>query len=283
MFSRIKKIAPNRLKIALVRLYRKASNHQLRQSLDLLLFRKTPVIVYQMGKVGSSSIWQSLLTHQVMVYHCHSLNMDHLQGKRDKGTATELTELSIWVYEHIVKPQRRAKYITLVREPIELNISRYFQNIESIHHSEDPLVKLTLEELCEDFIKNHSHSDYALEWFDKEIQEVLGIDVYDHPFPHEVGYQVIKNKHSELLILRTDTPDPIKEAAIKDFVGLTDFSLATYNVGEDKKYSPVYRAFKAQIHLPADDIDKNCQSRLMRHFFLKEEVDAVRAKWLRMT
>jgi hypothetical protein len=111
------------------------------------------------------------------------------------------------------------------------------------------------------------------------MKPVTNIDVFDYPFPTKKGFQVIRQGYFELLILKLEIDDSIKERAIKEFLGLKDFRLIRANIGQEKNYAESYRDFLRTIHLPEEYVQMLNASDYAKHFYSKKEIDAVQAKW----
>lgn len=242
-----------------------------------------PVIVYQMGKVGSSSISRSLRKQLAgPVFHVHRMNADNIRNfydihkRKDRHPPDETVGLLL--NRHLTN-KKPAKIISLVREPIERNISAFFQNHEWFvgkRLDQDPNDIDTLSNI---FFTAYDHS-VPLTWFDIEMKPVVGIDVYRYPFPFEKGYMIIKHPPYELLIIKLEVEDSIKEEAVKKFLKLDDFRLSSHNVGDDKEYALIYNEFKTRINIPDDYLERMCNARFTRHFYSAEEITAIREKWI---
>ena len=99
--------------------------------------RALPVLIYQMGKVGSESIQASLSALNLPSIHAHFLSWQNLRDVEKYY----LRRPHAKVPEHIIRSKRlRAimdktwgriqwKVITLVREPVAGTISDVFQNL----------------------------------------------------------------------------------------------------------------------------------------------------------
>ncbi|MEQ9823985.1 MAG: putative capsular polysaccharide synthesis family protein [Puniceicoccaceae bacterium] len=98
----------------------------------------SPVVVYQMGKVGSSSIYESLrrLYNNKNVYHVHYLNPKYISRIVEKRTRLGLSipghiQTSQLVRELIRSESENLKFISLVRDPFSRNLSAFFENIDN--------------------------------------------------------------------------------------------------------------------------------------------------------
>jgi hypothetical protein len=104
-----------------------------------------PILIYQMGKVGSTSISKSLeLFGYSSVFHIHRLNPEHIDHVRENFLTRNLEPSSFRIgkllYRYIIEKKRHIKVITLIRDPISRNISGFFENkdnhlpTEAINH-----------------------------------------------------------------------------------------------------------------------------------------------------
>jgi hypothetical protein len=123
-------------------------------------FEGAPMLVYQMGKVGSKSVLRTLKslntreTHRLNmpVYHVHFLTqslIDEYETKRKAflGTEKQGRLEHIWLYEYLrqqrdnqlalieasgrpLSPGDRWKVVTLTRETVGRNVSNFFELVE---------------------------------------------------------------------------------------------------------------------------------------------------------
>lgn len=246
-----------------------------------------PVLVYQMGKVASSTIYQALVNDEDFItFHVHRLNqkniIQHRQDRIEKGwqTPEKIHEiLSPFVYNNIIKSKIPVKIITLVRDPISRNISDYFQVLDQIWGIKDAYSKLSLEQITQGFFEKHL--DYVpLTWFDLEFKEVLGIDVYQYTFPQDKGYLQIKSNCYDILIMKHNLDDQIKQEILRKFLD-KNFSLVSKNVADQKGYAPIYHKFLATVKLPENYVNKMLDSKYTQHFYSSKEINRLKEKWLK--
>jgi hypothetical protein len=254
----------------------------------LYLTDSVPIVVYQMGKVGSSSVWLSLQEQlgRDRVVHTHYMSDENLDYWEAKMATTKPLAWPMLRYHqfgrvirrHVVDRNQRAKFITLVRDPIAVNIGFFFQMYQ-LHTGYKFLQSpLSLDELIEVYL--NSDQTRPINWFDTEIKRVLGIDVYAFPFPKDKGYQHLYRGNFDLLIIKTETDDAVKTEAIKAFLNMPEFTLERHNVTEERYDGEVYKAFKQRIELPESLVNEMYDSRYMRHFYSVAEIAKFRAKWL---
>jgi len=248
-----------------------------------------PVIVYQMAKVGSSTVtWalreiDGLNVFQVHLLHPHNIRRLHARlRRRRKGFAWLRSDMDIRgriLFKGLIESGCEAKIITLVREPIGRNCSLYFQNLDVLWDTADAHEHLGLAQLLSGFHERFNHQG-GLNWFDREFKPVLGVDVYEHEFPHDAGYTRIQTGRYDILVMRSDLDDSSKKKCIEEFLGIDGLSLAPKNVGSQKPYAAAYRKFLDALELPESYVNEMLDSKYTRHFFSPEEIASLRAKWL---
>lgn len=257
------------------------------------------IVVYQMGKVGSSTVVKSLQALKNMnVYHIHGLTQFNIE--RTENICKQNFPRMRRVHNHILESQylkrqldkglkskNKWKIVTLVREPIARNISSFFEVLEMVlgydykNKIKQLKIESIVEELTELFIEKHIEyeNEKSLEWFDTELKPALNIDVYAQEFPKSKGYEIYDFEHAELLLLRLENLSECAGDAFKNFLGIDGFQLVKDNIGSQKGYDTIYQGFLDSIVLPGSYVDKMYSSKYMRHFYSESEIEALKVKW----
>lgn len=261
---------------------------------------KTPVLVYQMGKVGSQSVAASLSEQfpEAAVFHFHYLDPETLVFTRRKarfsGRAYPGDDcwISLFVKEHLLDRSGRGplRVITLTRDPVARNLSGFFQSLNywapdlyaSLEAAAD--LKDLYPSLRERFLKEYHH-DWALDWFENELGRQLGLDVFQDPFPVDQGYQIIREEKFELLIIRLEDLTNVFQQAVSEFCNREDleFQLQSRNQAREKTYSGVYRVFLNQVTLPEDYLNQMYDSPYASHFYSVNERELFFKHWSAQT
>lgn len=253
------------------------------------------VIVYQMAKVGSSSVVASLryiyaqLGLRVQVYHVHSLNyLDELEaGVRMLPNPEERLRIiqSDRALRRLIDQdqQKRWKLISLVRDPVARNIASFFADLDDLMpdwHARLQSGSLSLQQLQDYFLdlKQGIHNTPET-WFDTQMLPVFGIDVFAEPFPKDVGYKTYRGSSpASLLLIRLENLSACARTAISEFLGLDTFVLMNWNMGDDKPYADVYRAFR-RMPLPRPYVEEMYNTKLARHFYTEQEIEKFTRIW----
>jgi len=257
---------------------------------------KFPLIIYQMGKVGSSTIVNSLknLSLNYTVYQVHVLTDEwisrvHGQYKRASrihGRPMLDTHLlaSMYLREKLDggHGERKWKVISLVRDPVARNISCFFQAFP-VYFPGCPADMLSdgerVGELVDLFMEKFEEHETPLEWFDTHMKPVFGIDVFAEPFPWEKGYKIYEGDEADLLVMRLEDLDACAARAFREFIGVDGFRMTPDNVSGGKQYAEMYRLFRRQAVIPRAMLEKMYGSRYMTHFYSREEIGRFVDKW----
>jgi len=274
---------------------------------------KRALLVYTMGKVGSSTITQSLDNELegYSVYQLHWLTSDNLHLdmnfhralykkhadviQKKSNSLPDYIVMGFYIRNKLAKlvnVENDLKICTLVRDPVERNISSFFQNLTTFYgydvkkrlesQDEDSIV----EELKDIFLKDYAVNNGIsfidcdpLTWFENELEEVFEIDVYNSAFPKEKGYSVSAYGNKSLLIIRLEDLNKCFSEAIEIFLGTSITIRKNKNTGQNKAYASVYKKFKDTIVLPDWYLDKYYDSKYARHFYTEREILNFRKKW----
>jgi hypothetical protein len=274
--------------------------------------RKEPLLVFQPGKVGSSTIEGSLaaLDLDYTICHVHWMTPERLASQealynsalrnRPSGTRKQrFYPRHVWQAQYLRSQLEKNsepgwKTITLTRDPIARNVSSFFENLEVIfgYGCRKKVDSLGIEQVVGELLELF-HREYVrrsgvasldadpVTWFDEEMKTVFDIDVYSSGFPRTKGYKIYHGSKAVVLLVKLEQLNACARAAFEEFLGLSEFRLVNVNVGEDKDYADVYRRFRDKLVLSREYVDEMYASRYVRHFYTEEEIAAFRSKWLK--
>ncbi|UOQ87008.1 putative capsular polysaccharide synthesis family protein [Gracilibacillus salinarum] len=255
---------------------------------------KNLILIYQMGKVGSTSIADSIIENGGQAEHIHSFHHPVMfeQFHDLKSIDYYFPTKSIMKYKvynnvffknALLRTNKRLKIITLAREPISRNIAMYFQGIHfpifeinrSYNNRSDEDVNF---ELIIQLFLNKFHHNYGIKWFDNEFNRTFSVDIYDYPFDKEKGYTIINTRNLDIMVIKMEKLNDL-EVKIQQFLDMPNFKLNKANIGDNKWYSDLYKRFK-KVFIPSEDyIEKLYNTKYMNHFYTEEEIKVFRNKW----
>nr|MCU0601004.1 putative capsular polysaccharide synthesis family protein [Desulfobacterales bacterium] len=221
------------------------------------------ILIYQMGKVGSTSVYDSLKKAGLRqpLFFVHFLSDDLPEYKQihlDGGIVPAPYHIELGMaLRRVIKKQRgkiHYKIISMVRDPIARQISDVFENPdlmgENIKNASGLIDKKKTFDYLTRKLASEDAFDYVFTWFDKELKAVFGIDVFSKPFDRDSGWTIYKGEHAEALIIRLEDLSGIGEDAITKFLETPHrISLVKANVRSDTKESEVYRYVKDIVRL----------------------------------
>lgn len=267
-----------------------------------------PVLIYQMGKVGSTTVELALKESDLKreIYHFHTLDPSivsaHIDERRrfldtDREWSLRRAWLSEYISEQTIENQTKRKWdvITLVRDPVSRNVGTFFQHLDVCNDSEsswsvrsieyDFEIEFSREDLTPlvDLFFERCRHDNALIFFEREFERLFGLDVYAEPFPKNRGFNTYSSEKLRLLLLRLEDLNQSGPSAVGDFLGVASIGLSNKNGASQKQYAQLYDAFKKNAILPTAYLDKMYTSRMARHFYTDEELDAFRGRWSRVS
>lgn len=262
------------------------------------------MLIYQMGKVGSTSLSLSLKQElsDRPIFHIHYLteslinsiavhNRTEFRPDMVKRCRNNWDSMLVREKLNAGLGDKKLKVITMVRDPVARNISAFFQTLQIDHDTERSCYHLRsfygFETTATDddvstlgpFFLSHFEHDTPLVFFDRELKGVLDVDVFATRFPKEKGYAILESDRAEVLVLRLEDLDQCVQEAIREFLGLEHFELGKFNVGKSKGYGGMYRTFLKTMALPASYLDQMYESRYARHFYTDHELAKFRDRW----
>ena len=262
---------------------------------------REPLIVHQMGKVGSSTVVATLerCCEDYRVFQTHLLRRDQLGMAVAQQRKASRDHRRMQLDEHLLAsrylqrrfskaaPGARWTVISMVRDPVARNISAFFQAFDvyfskqSAGEGPDALDRLGTKRLRQMFLEEFGRyrHELALTWFQSFLEPVFGIDVYATPFDKQRGYSIYEADRCRLLLLRTEDLRRALDGAIEQFLGVAVGDQVSRNVSSEKRYSEPYQAFLEDFRLPETYLDSLYDSKYMRHFYTSREIEAFRDRW----
>ncbi len=252
-----------------------------------------PVLVYQMGKVGSASVARALAAAALPALHVHTLAPEEIArvGALHRRASGRFGIGYTWYVGRAVGDRLRAgsgaprlPVITLVRDPIAREVSAIFQS-PGLHAAGlvDARGRFDVTRVLahlEASLQAEDACRYVFEWFAREIQPVLGIDVLAAPFDRERGYAILEGARARLLVLRTEDLDDNLAPALRELMGLeTPPAASRANARSEGEGGDAYREVLRRLGLPRSAAERIYAHPFVRHFYTDAMVAGFLARW----
>ena len=243
------------------------------------------ILVYQMGKVASTSIANALGERGVQIHNFFPSN-DPCSKKPLYRSAIYKWPVHGLFYQTIrlaVRGRRRLKIVTTVRDPISRNVSMYFHHLHywlAYYFTEvrsDRVGSEEVDTLIDCFNETFDHS-YPLQWFDRELKRLTGVDVYDYEFDRAAGWARIDRAGVSILIVQSER---LRDcwSHIEEFCG-GRLEWREDNRSDHKWYGPLYSEFLSRYSVSAAELEKIYSSRYATFFFSGSDRAAFRERWI---
>jgi hypothetical protein len=253
--------------------------------------RIPPILVYQMGKVGSQTVYHSLQNARIAnpVLHLHFLSEDlpcHIGAHQNSGVQIPHHLYLGEAVRNILlnNANLRCKVISLVRDPIAFTLSDLFQN--PYFASGDVMLEngsIDAEKARRYFeqeLKKPETFEYVDDWFDRELKRVFDIDVYASPFPVNHGYATYKKQNVEVLVIRLEDLSTKGPYVIARFLGMgRPLQLVNTNVRERMGGSSEYLRVLQNVRIDASLCRDIYARRFVQHFYNGSMIEKFMDRW----
>ena len=126
------------------------------------------VIIYQMGKVGSSTLKESLAQKNISALHIHRYYFSNNEKPINLRRLIHKLK-SNFTFNKLIKKEK-IKIITLYRDPLSRNISSFFQNLD-VYFTKSEMENLTFKKLENKFNSASNLIETPSNWFDIEFNK----------------------------------------------------------------------------------------------------------------
>jgi len=251
---------------------------------------RNKIFIYQMGKVGSTSLEESI-ENSVHMHTLYSNSECWVREAQLWGLLSPLQKIKRYVGSKldrmIIRSNNEVKIITLVRDPVARDVSMFFQRLPYWYthylnaNNYGKISRADGDEIIhESFNKSFDH-DYSVTWFDKEIKRFTGIDVMEMEFNKDKGFGIAKRGKFSLLVLTLEKMEENHASGvIEEFVGQKFSLVKGRNEGGNKWYSDVYKRFRKNYKFEANYVNQKYSGGWVQKFYPEEDLNEFRKKWL---
>jgi hypothetical protein len=267
----------------------KKRRYQLYALKEFLRAQPRPILVYQMAKVGSTSVYRSLRAAGLYPLHVHSVTEESCRDgfkfySRHGATPPIHLYVSLLLRPYLRCTSHRLKVISLVRDPVARYVSKQYQTAEYLSNPDmDNLgavagdVERTKQNIREQ-LAEPGVMDYTFGWFDRQIKAMLDLDVLAEPFDKERGFGLHEGPRVDVLVLKLERLSDLIPTVVSDFVG-RELQVTRANDRRQTERGDEYARVKSELLLPAATIERIYGHEWVRHFYTQDEIESFRARW----
>lgn len=240
---------------------------------------KEPVLVYQMGKVGSSALAQLIDRvpgcFAVQVHRLAPARRTEIQNRFDAGEHYyKDMRFEGWIHDWLQNRSAPTKIVTAVREPMSHSYSSFFQNLRrSTRGKMQAATPGSINDLSKLFLE-WEELGAALTWLDLEMSPLIGSDLLAHPFDQATGWSVSTGQEYTVLTLKSEIGDDVKRTALTALLGHDPGEVSRQNSAVHKDYAATYRSFIDAVKIPAPVAAQWMQHRYTQTFYSAVEREA---------
>lgn len=230
------------------------------------------VLIYQYGKVGSTSLADSI-PGAVNVHTLYATALCPF-GFRQRYSVWRrwfgFPLYRVW-RRFLIRRRTKVDIIVPLRAPWERNISMYFQDLPFWYVKHFATKKANQKTEGLDLIKNIFHETFDHDgpdrWFQEEFCRLTGVDLNEIPFDKSTGFCMIEKGRFRCLLLTTDhLRRSVGAVTIRDFLG-RPLDIKDSNRGERKWYASVYQEFLNDQELIDSYKERMASSKVHKKFF----------------
>lgn len=242
-----------------------------------LKFKGKAIVVYSAGKVGSSTIYYSLMKYFVLkkIYHNHFLSvlwMTRLSDtvfKRDSKMGQKTV--------NVLAGYKTSEQFLIVpyRDPIARDLSNIAQNWDKL---ELEFAEASLGEIIS-FLNQNGH-DFMEEWFKTEFCEFTKMSFSDIKVDLSKGYAIFNDPLGRnICLINSQRISKELPLILKDFMGIVDFKVFGFNDSEKKARGEVYTKLKNNYTRDKDFLVEFYERAFIKRLFSETERDRFITRW----
>ena len=192
------------------------------------------------------------------------------------------------VMQEVVQPRRPAHFVVVLRDPVAVAVSSFSVGYEWLRpefmrrdwSAPGACDAATLDELTRAFYDGRFNWRLMPAWMEGDFAPALGLDPYAVEFPRERGHVTVEHGPWRILLLRTDVPNATKGTALSEFLGIPGIEIRRENSTDERGRGGLAAAMRDAVRARPQELAELLDSRFTRHYWLPQEIQAMRTRWL---
>lgn len=254
------------------------------------ILRKSPelILVFTVGKVGSSAVYESFRGADglnVPVFHVHSLNPQRLKERKAYYLHSKRRSVPFHLVQGEVLGELIPAYggriyvVALIRDPIQRELSGVFQDSFNFSDAIDlsgPEFQCAINAEMKKIVSVLPE----VEWFDRELKEVFGVDFLGEEFDVEKGFKVLEGGSARVGLARVEGLSGCFSSFCAElFQRPVRVKLVSANLGAEKFYDEAYKSAKSWVRYSAEELEVILNTPFMKKFY-PDMYNIIREKWI---
>lgn len=241
-------------------------------------------LVYNAGKVGSTTVYQHLCENFAHAFHAHYLTKEYFK-ENPNCDPYFISSNKLYHDFRDKNPNLRLKIITVLRDPVARDVSGTFHMIRHmLANGEVKEEELKASEILKTFAPHNSYTynyhGQHQNWFDSEFKAFTGVDLLDQKFNKEKGYSIYNFENFDLLLIKLEKSRDILKEALESFTNEKFEEEPTDgNVTSDKFKSDIYSEFKKRYTLSNAGLSNLYDGKFIKTFYTNEEREKLKHTW----
>lgn len=254
-----------------------------------------PVLIFSPERTGTQTMQVTLTHNGITSVDLHSiLTTEHNIKRMNPDDINDLNYRQYLTRSMIdySKGKSRWKIITLIREPIIDMCSILFQNFSRY----TPQLLTLPDEQMFDGVMEYLHSRltpgdhvpaydfrspfYINSWFDIQLKEVFGFDIFSVPFNRNADFQIYETEHADILLIKLERLSDCFQQALSPFLGHPITQLNNNNFTSNKPRAQMYDRVKKTLKLSPQNLEYiYSSSRYLWHFYSSDQIAGFIRRW----
>lgn len=250
-----------------------------------------PVVAYGHPKTATHSVKAAIAEIPgIRAFHAHVLNPRHFIWRRNNlvpsmpsGVCSEDNPPQ-WALSEGLDGNRGIRLITLVRDPVAVQVSWFFFGMQRWLRSSRPV---DLEAIGADELRSIFYGSFPrdgiLNWFDEEWSTVTGHDMEDLTEVATKGHASVEFGPHGACVLSASLGDEAKGRILEDFLGLEvgAIKFPRKNTAAERPHQGIHQQIKSMVASDRGLLDRSYESRYARLLFSPEALEGFRSHWER--
>ena len=120
---------------------------------------------------------------------------------------------------------------------------------------------------------------FALTWFQEELVDPFGFDVFNTAFNAAEGYSIYTAGNKRLLLFRYESGPEVVQRGLRELFPAHEFRLPHANDGDAKGTAPIYRHLRQSFKMPRATLEEIYAHPVIAHFYDDAHRDAAIERW----